>query len=686
MKKKILSILIFLMVGSALRAQEPDFVWAKAMGSSVGGGTGKSIAVDALGNTYSCGYFTGVADFNPGAGTHNLTSNGETDIFIQKLDVNGDFLWANSIGGSKFDRAFGIAIDASGNVYTTGDFNGTLDFDPGTGTYNLIATGVGPRDIFIQKLDANGNFVWAKSIGNSTTDDHVGSAITVDASGNVYTTGFFHGVVDFNPGGGVSNLSSNGNGDIFVQKLDVNGNFVWAKSVGGTHLDRGLSIAADISGNVYTTGYFQFTVDFDPGSGVSNLTSVADNDIFIQKLDVAGNFVWAKSMGSIFNDTGNSIAVDALGNVYTTGYFDNSIDIDPGVGTSTLITNGATDAFIQKLDASGNFVWAKSMGTNSSDAGTSLHVDVLGNIYTAGYFQGTGDFDPGTGSNNLTSNNASRDIFIQKLDASGNFVWVSTVGGNATDEPAGIDIDASGNIYTTGYFNNGVDFNPGTGVSNLFSNGATSDVFVQKLMQCKSVGTDVQTACNTFSWIDGNTYSSSNSTATYIVTNAAGCDSLVTLDLTVNTIDVGTILTGATIAANNNLATSYQWINCLDNSVVIGATNATYAATSNGDYAVVITENTCADTSTCVTILTVGINEINSQNISIYPNPVQNQLFIELDNKELTGITIIDYSSRVVKTINNNTKSINVSDLTQGFYFIQLHTENDVYTTRFIKQ
>jgi hypothetical protein len=941
MKKIIFLIFTLFTVGSTLIAQGPDFAWAKSIGSSVGGGSGRSIAVDVLGNTYTCGYFTGVADFNPGAATYNLTSNGETDIFIQKLDVNGDFVWAHSIGGSEYDRAFGIAVDGSGNVYTTGDFNGTLDFNPDAGTFNLVATGIGPRDIFIQKLDANGNFIWAKSMGSNSSDDHTGAAIAVDGSGNVYTTGFFIGVVDFNPGTGVSNLNSNGNGDIFVQKLDVNGNFVWAKSVGGTHLDRGLSIAVDLQGDVLTTGYFQFTVDFDPGSGVTDLTSVGDNDIFIQKLDANGNFVWAKSMGSIFNDTGNSITVDASGSVYTTGYFDNAIDIDPGAGISTLITHGATDVFIQKLDVNGGFVWANSMGTSSSDAGASIRVDALGNIYTAGYYQGTGDFDPGAATNNLTSNNGSRDIFIQKLDASGDFVWISSVGGNGTDQTSAIEIDPSGSLYTTGYFNNGVDFNPGTGVSNLFSNGASADIFIQKLMQCKNTGidsqiacnsftwidgntyassnstathtltnvagcdsivtlnltitnsntgTDVQTACNTFTWIDGNTYTSSNNTATYTLTNVAGCDSLVTLNLAINnsntgmdvqtacntftwidgntytnsnstatytltnvigcdsivtlnltimnsntgtdmqtacntftwidgqtytnsnnaasytvanvagcdsvvtlnliinnsntgtdiqtacntftwidgntytnsnniatyiltnnvgcdsvvtldltinsntgvdvqtscdtytwidgitytssnniathtltnvagcdsivtlnlvinTVDIGTSLAGATISVNNNLATSYQWINCIDNSSVLGVTNGTFTATSNGEYAVVITENTCTDTSVCVTVSSVSLNVNETKGfIKVYPSPVQNELFIELNNQAITKIDILDLSGKIVKSINTIQNSIDISDLNQGIYVLTAYTQYGISNTRFVKK
>src|SRR5262249_36288313 len=161
---------------------------------------------------------------------------------------------------------YSIAVDASGNVYTTGYFTGTADFDPDAGVFNLTAAG--SFDIFVSKLSASGNFVWAKVMGGGSDD--LGQSISVDASGNVCTTGYFTGTADFDPGAGVFNLTAAGYYDIFVSKLDASGNFAWAKAIGGTGGDEGYSIAIDSSGNVYTTGAFGGTVDFDPNAGVFN--------------------------------------------------------------------------------------------------------------------------------------------------------------------------------------------------------------------------------------------------------------------------------------------------------------------------------------------------------------------------------------------------------------------------------
>ena len=125
--------------------------------------------------------------------------------------------------------------------------------------------------------------------------------------------------------------------------------FLWAKSMGGTLTEIGLGNAVDGSGNVYTTGYFEGTADFDPGAGTANLTSAGSSDIFVSKLDANGNFLWAKSMGGTASDIGYSIAVDGSDNVYTTGYFGGTVDFDPGAGTASLTSAGGLDIFVSKL-------------------------------------------------------------------------------------------------------------------------------------------------------------------------------------------------------------------------------------------------------------------------------------------------------------------------------------------------
>jgi hypothetical protein len=394
------------------------FLWARRMGGA-GYDRGSALAVDANGNVYTTGVFEGTADFDPGPGLATLTSAGVEDIFVSKLDRDGNFVWARAMGGTLDESPTHIEVDTAGNVYTTGNFQGTADFDPGTSTYAL--TGGMRYDIFISKLDWDGDFLWARSMGGVEYD--LSQSLALDASSNVYTTGLFWGTADFDPGAGTHTLTSAGLTDIFVSKLDSNGDFLWARSMGGSDSEVSESLALDASGNLYTTGYFLGTADFDPGAGIYGLTSAGRLDIFVSKLDRDGDFIWARGMGGADYDSGLALAVDASGNVYTTGSFQGAADFDPGAGTHTLTGAGGDDLFVSRLGRDGNFVWAKSMGGANTDRGLGLAVDAIGNVYATGYFLGAADFNPSLGTADLTSAGAD-DIFIVKLQEAAIFADV----------------------------------------------------------------------------------------------------------------------------------------------------------------------------------------------------------------------------------------------------------------------
>tara|TARA_B100000809_G_C15103740_1_gene517923 strand:- start:336 stop:2030 length:1695 start_codon:yes stop_codon:yes gene_type:complete len=481
MKKKLLLIALNSLLILISQAQTVNFEWAKSMGGSTSD-MGISITTDNFGNVYTAGLYEGVVDFDPSASTFNLTPFGSSDIFIQKLDINGNFIWAKSIGGSGSEYNPSISVDLSGNVYTIGLFEGTIDLDPSLSSFYLTSNGL--LDAFIQKLDANGNFIWAKSIGGVNNDDP--SSIIIDTSG-IYITGYFDGTVDFDPNSAIYNLTSNGQINFYILKLDTNGNFIWAKSAGGSSSDFSTTITLDIFGNVYITGGFGSTVDFDPGINTFNLTSNGNWDVFIQKLDANGNFIWAKSMGGPTNDYSFSITTDNLGNVYVTGPFEGVADFDPSLSTFNLTSQGSSDIFVQKLDLNGNFIWAKSMGGNLTDIGWDLIVDDFGNTYVTGSYMSTVDFDPSASTFNLTSN-GNLDFFIQKLDANGNFIWVESFGGGLNEEGLDLLSDGLGNLYLTGRFQAAVDFDPSPSTFILTSNG-NWDTFILKLSLPIGVGT-----------------------------------------------------------------------------------------------------------------------------------------------------------------------------------------------------
>jgi len=436
----------------------------------------ESIAVDSTGNIYTTGSFQGTADFDPGTGTFNLTSAGGADVFVSKLDPSGNLLWAKNLGGSSNDVGFSIAVDSSGNVYTTGYFaNPGADFDPSAQSFSLRSAG--GDDIFVSKLDPSGNLIWAKGFGGSSTD--LGYEIAVDSTGNVYATGYFEGTSDFDPSAGAFNLTSTGERDVFVLKVNPSGDLLWAKNFGGVNTETGYSLAVDGTGNVYTTGTFEFTADFDPGAATTNLSSAGGSDVFVSKLDSSGNLIWAKRFGGSSDDSGRSIAVDSSGNVYTTGYFQGTVDFDPGDATTNLSSAGSDDIFISKIDLSGNLIWAKRIGGSGADNGNSIAIDSTGNVYTTGFFSGTADFDPGAVAFDLTTAGQT-DAFVSKLDPSGNLLWAKRIGGSSIDAGDSLAVNSTGNIYTAGRFYATADFDPSEGITNLTPAGGV-DVFLLKL-------------------------------------------------------------------------------------------------------------------------------------------------------------------------------------------------------------
>lgn len=484
MKIKIWLIYFFAFNSYVGLAQAPNFLWAKRIGGAASE-SDNSIATDTLGNVYTTGYFSGTVDFNPGSGTFNLSSlSGNRSSFITKFDNLGNFIWVKAFGAMG-SGCSSIAVDDLGNIYTTGSFYATSDFDPGPGVFSLSAGGAGGHfDIFILKLDSEGNFIWAKAFVGSTNYNSQGNSISIDTIGNVYTTGYFYDTHDFDPGAGIFNLTSYGGADIFISKLDSMGNFVWAKSIGGSNSDKGMSIGIDVSFNIYTTGVFEDSVDFDPNNSNFILNTAGSSDIFILKLDNSGHFLWARAMGGFGDDGGSALTLDAYGSVFCTGYFYGTADFDPGPGAFNLISPGYHDIFISRLDASGNFVWAKRMGGISNDFANSIVLDKLSNVYTTGYFNGTADFDPGSAIYNLTTVGGFKG-FVSKLDSMGNFVWANELYGVGNNYANDLALDTYNDVFVTGYFQNSF-MNLG---SDTLINAGLYDIFITKL---GSINTGIQ--------------------------------------------------------------------------------------------------------------------------------------------------------------------------------------------------
>jgi Domain of unknown function (DUF4347) len=437
--------------------------------------------VDASGNTYSFGNFQGSVDFDPGVGISYLRTNNSQSAFVMKRDNSGNFVWAKMLAGGfqGYSTAKDVSIDNDGNIYIVGSFSGAIDFDPGNGT--AVMTSISGNDGFFAKFNSNGDRIWAYQLGAAGYGYESVNAIHVDTNGAIYLTGEFTETTDFDPGIAVSSLTSTGQRDAFVARFNGDGSFVWAKRLGGAQDDISIDIGVDAGGNVYTSGSFQTTADFNPGTGVFNLVSAGGSDVFISKLNGSGDFVWAGSMGAINDDTSVGLQVGGDGNIYTTGTFAGTVDFDPGAGTVSLASSGGKDVFTNKFDANGNLLWASSFGGSNDDLVQGLSLDAVNNLYLAGSFQGLVDFDPTVGTFNLNSG-SSTDAFITRLTTNGNLSWAKRIGNSGSIETStGIAVDLTGNVHTSGSFFGTVDFDPGVGVVNLTDRGWGDEIFLSTL-------------------------------------------------------------------------------------------------------------------------------------------------------------------------------------------------------------
>jgi hypothetical protein len=399
-----------------------------------------------------------------------------------------DYGYTKTIGNSGYDAASGVTTDSSGNVYTTGQFQNTVDFDPGVGTDEHTSNG--NNDIYITKINTDGSYGWTKTMGGSSDESTYGSV--ADNDGNFYITGIYQSPsVDFDPGVGtdIYTQDTETNKNFFLTKINTNGSYGYTKifensrevgAPGGTVK----AVTADILGNVYLTGYIangDTVVDFDPSENMDIHTNLGNADAFYTKINADGSYGYTKviSEDTFGNIEPSSIVVDSDGGVYIGGsYYDGGaiLDFDPGVGTDTQPSRGNTDSFFSKFNADGSYVFTKTFGSVNQDF-TVIGVDSLEDIYMAGYFSGTVDFDPSIGTDERTDNGGI-DIYLTKINADGSYGWTKTIGGAAYDWVQSIAIGSEDSVYITGDFENTVDFDPTEGIdSRTCTNIEYSDCF-----------------------------------------------------------------------------------------------------------------------------------------------------------------------------------------------------------------
>ena len=415
-----------------------SFDWANHAGGS---DRTEAFSVDVFndGSSLISGMFFRTANFG---NSISLSTTNDADGFTAKMNADGTFAWATKVGCTSSCRVADVAVLEDGSSIITGTWKGTATF----GNTSLTSNPSNYNDAFVAKLDANGNFVWVKQVGGTASDDAAGIAVFGDGSSVV--TGGFSGTVDF----GVTTLTSTNHlREIFVAKLDSNGNYLWANKAGGSGHDNVRDITTIADGSTIITGDYASTANF----GSFSLDEFGSFSSFVAKLDANGNFLWATKAGE--NQCCSSVKASGFGveasgdgsSIIATGYFEGECNFGEKVRTSS----GSHDIFVTKLDSSGNYVWVVSAGGTSFDIGRSATLLSDGSSMITGQFQGTALF----GDYTLNSS-GSNDVFVAKLDANGTILWVLQAGGSSSDYPMKIASNGNNEVVAAGIFNQTATF------------------------------------------------------------------------------------------------------------------------------------------------------------------------------------------------------------------------------------
>lgn len=412
-----------------------------------------SISVDHASNVIVGGLFSDSVNFYSMSDTTLVYTSYTSNAFIYKLDPNGNNLWLKHFGNTSHEtKLLDLSLDESNAIYSTGIFENTTDFDPGTGTFNLSSAGSN-QDIFIQKLDSDGNFIWAKRIGN--TDYEEGSKIAV-FDNRVYVTGWYKSYVDFDPSSATFVIGSKGYTDIYLLSLNLAGDFIWAESFGSTITDHSSGLGVSADGEIYLTGNYNGDIDMDPGPGTYTIPCQGTNDFFVAKLDSSGQVIWVQSFGSDNDELSSCLTSDPTGGVMVGGVFYSTLDFDPGNGVFNMTPPVSNALFLLKLDQNGSFQWAGSLGTMLPYANnyfSEISYDNNGALYATGAYEDSIDFDMGPGVSSLNSNGFG-DVFIFKLNPSLNSLQsLHTIDFNLYPNPANTFLNVELVSSTTGVIN-----------------------------------------------------------------------------------------------------------------------------------------------------------------------------------------------------------------------------------------
>lgn len=680
MKKIVITAtvcLLFVCHATVLTGQGPSFSWNVSWGNAELDFNPR-LAADKDGNVYCAGYFRGSVDFDPGPGQSIFTSGSGgfgSDSYVSKFDSTGQLVWVRQIGGQSFAKA--IFLDDEGRLYIGGDFLLAGDFDPGPGIFNMTPLN-SSSDVYVLTLDLDGQFIDAYQIGGNG-QEYFGS-MSMDHNGHMLIGGLFTGTSDFDPGPGEAIFSAGLLNDLFVVKYDADVEFVWAREISGNVQGSITSIVTDSISNIYMSGVFDDIRDFDPGPDSVKLTAIGAWDLYVLKWSEDGAFQWIRHLGNVDGDNwAHDMVINDDEELYVTGHFTGTLDFDAGPGIFEMTATNS-DPYLWKMDKDGNFIWSAQFKGISFDQSRDVTLDAFGNVYSTGWFGDVMDFDPGTGEYNLISagGDDKDDGYITKLSPDGDFVWASSLGGLEDDYGRETKVDLFGHVFITGNFQGKAVFNPLPQVQDSLASNGSWDTFLVRWKQCQaSYGEIFPQSCDVYTSPSGNHVWNISGEYADTLVNVAGCDSILTIQLTISSINTSVIVIpeGQLIAEMEGAM--YQWVDCDDGYAPIpDETNQSFSAVTSGFYGVIINNGVCEDTSACINVNVVATDDPHTiQNFSIHPNPTSDSWYIQTgDHPKPAFVEIIDLcgQKRFVASYPDATQIHMETKLPPGIYLVSV--------------
>jgi len=637
------------------------FVFAFSIGSNTSIERGSDIRIDNAGNIIVTGMFGGTPDFDPSASSATLSANGVRDLFLAKYSSSGVYQWAFNVGGGSDDEGKRIACDASNNIYLTGWFSATADFDPSPSTNTVSSLSPLP-ECFLAKYNSSGAFQWVRTIGGSGSDE--GTSLGIDNTGAVYLAGNFQNTIYYNTSAPVYSINAAGNTDGFISRYNSNGNYQWAISLGSTADDYCTGLAVDSPGNIYVTGTFSGSVDFDPSANNATLNASTGNDIFIAKFGSNSNFQWARNIGNSVSCNANSISCDINSNLYVTGSFDGVMDFDTSPNTYTLDAGTGADIFVTKYNASGSYLWAFNSTGTGNDAGNALSVDASDLVYVTGIFQDTVDLSLSSGTGTLASTSGSNDVFVARY---------SQMPCTAPPSPTNVTTAANSTACASS-------------AATLITNGAGTISWYNTSTGGAAIAFGDTLFISTVTAGTYTFYTEANTCA--ISATRTAVTLTVIASPSVSVAGTNTICPGQSATLTASGANVYSWnVSLTGNSIIVSPTVTT-------SYTVTGTDSTSGCTNNAITTVSItqcnGLNELtsNDNNIKVFPNPATNEILIE-NSERILQVEIynsIGQKIRNEKFDETFTLHLNISEYCPGIYYLKVTGAGNSATFKLLKE